>query len=158
MDVHSWHARNRPLECDVKWTFILCVLALYPAPTFAQQERMQPSWSVEAAEEAFSGRLADVSYFGDSLRIQLFSKDAVNVGILVPRSGSATRPANNAFFQNARNPACQMVANDPPFRVTFTRNDSEWITGTFAGMLGCKDYSALMIEGSFSVEGPGGTR
>ncbi len=125
------------------------------SPETAANHRGKLSWRFEAGGKTYEGALAFVSRAGDKLHIQLVNRDAVNFGVLIPGEGADTRQVEEAFFAVGRGPSCLLVASEPPFQVTFEPGGGEWLSGTFAGMLGCPDYSALPVKGSFHVPAPG---
>jgi hypothetical protein len=121
----------------------------------ASRASERASWQLQAGEDAYEGDIAFVTQSGGQLRIQLVNRDGVNLAILLPGEGAAARQAENAYFAIGRGQSCQLVASDPPFQVTVERGGAAWLTGSFSGMLGCADYSALPVKGSFHVPAAG---
>lgn len=123
-------------------------------PVTLPDRRTAPGWVIGAGEEAYEGDLSVANAAGDTLVIQLVNRDAVNLGIQL--SGPpGERRVDDAFFAVGRGPSCHLVVSEPPFRVELDEREEGWLSGEFAGMLACPDYTPLSVRGAFHVPAPG---
>jgi len=109
------------------------------------------SWQVQAGEDTYEGSIAFVNRTAGKLHIQLVNADAVNLAMLFPEEGSEAHKVEDAFVALSRQQPCRLVASDPPYQVTLEPGDRTSLNGAFSGTLGCPDYSALPVKGSFQI-------
>jgi hypothetical protein len=134
-------------------------------PEAEQAEAAQPAsvrlkvesatWELQAGEDAYEGGIAFVNRTAGKLHIQLVNDDAVNLAMQFPAEGADAHKVEDAFFALSRKQPCRLVASEPPYQVTLEPGDGTSLNGTFSGMLGCPDYSALPVKGSFQISGAG---
>jgi hypothetical protein len=115
-----------------------------------------PYWRLNTGEETYEGNLSFVNRAGSNLVVQFVNDDAVNVAMVFPADGATEQNIEDAFFAIERGEPCRIVTSDPPFQITLDPRAGDWLKGTFSGMLACRDYSALQVEGSFRIPSPGG--
>jgi hypothetical protein len=109
------------------------------------------TWQAQAGEDAYEGKIAFVNRTGGKLHIQLVNDDAVNLAMRFPEEGAQAHKVEDAFFALSRKQPCRLVTSEPPYQVTLEPGGGDSLNGTFAGMLGCPDYSALPVKGSFQI-------
>lgn len=107
--------------------------AMATAPPPAPPDKK--GWRLDAGGEHIEGRIAYVVRSEGRLALQFINRDAANL----------------AFGRGAR---CTLVAAEPLFHVRFEASEGPWLTGSYAGMLGCEDFSALPVSGTFRIENP----
>jgi hypothetical protein len=110
------------------------------------------TWQVQAGEDAYEGNIAFVSRADGQLHIQLVNDDAVNLAMQFAEEGAEARKVEDAFFVLSRKQPCRLVTSEPPYQVTLDPSDGKSLNGAFSGMLGCPDYSALEVKGSFQIQ------
>ncbi len=117
-------------------------------------DRSKPNWRLESEGKIYEGRLARFfTLKGDSM-IQLINQDAVNVGLVINGEMKGAQIVTRAFFAEGRGPLCRRVGEEDSFRIRFEPSEEGWLTGSFTGTLGCPDYSAMPVEGSFHIRAP----
>jgi hypothetical protein len=117
-------------------------------------DRSKANWRLESEGKIYEGRLARFFTLKGDPMIQLINRDAVNVGLAFGGEMIGERTVTYAFFAEGRGPICERVGEENSFRITFEPSEEGWLTGSFSGMLGCPEYRAMPVEGSFHIQAP----
>lgn len=117
-------------------------------------DRTRPNWRMESEGTTYEGTLARFFVLDGNPMIQLINHDAVNVGLAIRGEMTGERVVAHAFFAEGRGAVCERVGEEGSFRITFEPAEDGWLAGTFSGMLGCPDYRAMPVDGSFYIEAP----
>lgn len=112
-------------------------------------------WRLESEGQVYEGRLFKHFLLSGNPMIQLINPDAVNFAMVFEGDMSGERTVTEATFAHGRGPVCQRVGPLDMFTIKFEPAGPGWVSGSFAGMLGCPDYSAMPVEGSFRIKAPG---
>lgn len=112
-------------------------------------------WRLESDGTVYEGRLSFFFVLDGDPMIQLVNQDAVNVALAFEGEMSGVRTVTFAAFADAREPVCRRVGEADSFQISFEPSDTDWLTGSFSGMLGCPDYSLMPVSGSFHIRAPG---
>jgi hypothetical protein len=113
------------------------------------------SWRVESDDQVYEGRLFKYFTLNGEPMIQLINMDAVNVAIAFDGEMAGEKNVTSAMFVMGRGDQCREVGPPESFRIRFEPSEAGWLTGSFSGMLGCPDYRAMPVVGSFHIEAPG---
>lgn len=122
------------------------------APTLV--DSASPYWRLESQDKVYEGKLFKHYLLSGNPMIQLINRDAVNFSMVFEGDMSGERTVTQATFAHGRGPVCGRVGPLDMFKINFELSESGWVTGTFSGMLGCPDYSAMSVEGLFHIKTP----
>lgn len=111
-------------------------------------------WRLESEGQLYEGRLFKHFLLSGNPMIQLINRDAVNFAMVFEGDMSGERTVTQATFVHGRGPVCERVGPLDMFKIRFEPPEPGWVSGTFSGILGCPDYSAMPVEGSFRIKAP----
>ncbi|MEZ5921658.1 MAG: hypothetical protein R3C60_09945 [Parvularculaceae bacterium] len=112
------------------------------------------NWRLESGDEIFEGDLVRHFTLDGKPMIQLINRDGINLGFVIDGNMVGEQTVSEAFFIPGRGPRCDRVGPPEMFTIRFVPAEAGWLAGTFKGMLGCADYRAMPVTGSFHVEAP----
>ncbi|RBP48400.1 vWA domain-containing protein [Arenicella xantha] len=122
------------------------------APVIPPIDTSGPNWSLQSEDQTFNGKLFKHFTLDGNHMIHLINRDAVNFAFAYEGEDSGQRKVMYATFADGRGPICRRVGPIEDFTVSFMPAEPGWIAGSFNGILGCPDYSAMPVEGSFYVK------
>ena len=117
-------------------------------------DRSEANWRMESEGTIYEGQLARFYTLKGEPMIQLINRDAVNVGLAIGGEMKGERLVTYAFFAEGRGPICERVGPEDSFWINFEPAEHGWLTGTFSGILGCPEFRAMPVEGSFHIKTP----
>ena len=112
------------------------------------------SWRFESDGAVHEGRLARYLVLDGDTMIQFFNVDAVNLALAFDGEMQGVQTVTTAMFAEGRGPICERVGEEDSFQITFELSDNDWLAGSFAGYLGCPDFSLMEVSGTFTVPRP----
>ena len=115
----------------------------------ATADREGPYWIVRTGDETYEGDLSFVHRRDGQLAVQLFNRDAVNVGFLAPGDLNGG-PLSDTFLVIGRGTPCRLVASESPPRGRWS-TDGAWFVGSFSAHLACIDHRGLRVDGAFRI-------
>lgn len=140
---------------DIRESVVLDVASSRSEPV--PIDRSKANWRIESDDAVWEGRFSRFFVLDGDPMIQLINEDAVNVGLAFTGDMSGERTVTYAMFGEGRGPICELVGEEGSFRILFEPSEDGWLSGTFSGMLGCPEYRAMPVRGSFHIEAPPGT-
>jgi hypothetical protein len=117
-------------------------------------DQSRANWRLESEGTIYEGRRSRFFTLKGNPMIQLFNRDAVNIGLAINGEMNGARAASYAFFVQGRGPFCERAGPQESFQTSFEPSNAGWLTGSFSGMLACPGYRAMPVEGSFHIEAP----
>lgn len=118
----------------------------------------EPYWRMESDGKIYEGRISLFFLLEGDPMIQFVNQDAINLVLVIDGEMTGEQAVRTAIFVDARKPPCRRVGEVDSFRISFDPSESNWLTGSFQGMLGCPDYSLMPVDGSFHIRAPGEPR